>query len=249
MARDFTIIIPSRYQAHRFPGKALALIHGKTMIQHVYERCRLVAADVHVATDDNRIADSIYAIGGNVVMTSVDHQNGTSRCLEAATILHQSGADLDVILNIQGDEPYIASEHIHGLQACFDDHEVEMASLAYRVKRSELLVNGEGVYLTMDKDKNALYFSRAIIPYNRDEALSDWVGSTTYFKHIGTYGYTLRALRLYNSLPETELERVEKLEQLRWMSHGYKIRMGITDTPSYCVDTPEDLEKLNKLEL
>ncbi|MCL4139831.1 UNVERIFIED_CONTAM: hypothetical protein GTU68_041927 [Idotea baltica] len=220
---------------------------GKTMIQRVYERCKEVLVRVYVATDDHRIADHVRSFGGESIMTSTNHLNGSSRCLEATQLLVSQGHDANIILNIQGDEPYIDTDHIKQLIKCFENKDTEIASLAYVVPSNEEMRHGEGVFVVLDDRQRAIYFSRSIIPYHRDIERSLWSNKATYYRHIGTYGYTIDALKRYNQMAVSPLEKIEKLEQLRWIYHGGAIQMAIANGPSFGVDTPEDLARLIRL--
>lgn len=234
-------IIPARYASSRFPGKPLADLGGKTMIQRVYERVSTVLDDVAVATDDRRIADAVEAFGGRAIMTSDRHRSGTDRVCEAAHIL---GSDADVIINIQGDEPFIAPSQIEALKGCFDD-DIDIASLARPFDPAlgfDALFDPNLVKVVMGDRGNALYFSRSIIPYVRSTDWKHWLEKTTFYTHVGIYAYRRDVLNRIAELPQAPLETAESLEQLRWLSAGYRIRMAITDEPTIGIDTPADLE-------
>lgn len=237
-------IIPARYASSRLPGKPLADIAGKPMIQHVYERAAAVLPEVLVATDDARIADAVRTFGGAVQLTGAHHQTGTNRCLEA---YQQWGKQADIIINIQGDEPLLHPEHLQKIVGCFEDTKVEMASLAIQAPAGEILKNGEAVYLVMDKYHNALYFSRAVIPFIRDAEPPQWTAQHPYYKHLGMYAFRPHILEEFAALPVSALEDAEKLEQNRWLENGGKIRMAITDKKVIAVDTAADLEKVRKM--
>lgn len=239
--RDFNVfgIIPARYASTRFPGKPLAEINGKPMVQWVFERVQ--SSEVHdlaVATDDERIADCARGFGGKVVMTSPDHASGTDRCGEAAKAMHPN--DNDVVINIQGDEPLISPREIHLLASTFEDRTVQIATLVNPFLDDELLRNPNVVKVVKAKNGNVLYFSRLPIPYLRENATPP----KNYFRHIGIYAYRYEVLRQIVQLPTSELENSEKLEQLRWLENGYTIRALECDYQGIGVDTPEDLEKL-----
>ena len=239
--RDFNVfgIIPARYASTRFPGKPLAEINGKPMVQWVFERVQ--SSEVHdlaVATDDERIADCARGCGGKVVMTSPDHASGTDRCGEAAKAMHPN--DNDVVINIQGDEPLISPREIHLLASTFEDRTVQIATLVNPFLDDELLRNPNVVKVVKAKNGNVLYFSRLPIPYLRENATPP----KNYFRHIGIYAYRYEVLRQIVQLPTSELENSEKLEQLRWLENGYTIRALECDYQGIGVDTPEDLEKL-----
>lgn len=238
----FLGIIPARYASTRFPGKPLADLGGMSMIERVYRRVSDVMDNVAVATDDARIEEAVKSFGGHVVMTSTEHRSGTDRCREAAAIL---GVDADVIINIQGDEPFIAKSQIEALMACFSDENVEIASLARRFDPAlgfDALFDPNLVKVVMDDNSNALYFSRSIIPYVRNIDWKRWLENVTFHTHVGLYGYRRSVLDAISSLPQSSLEKAESLEQLRWLQAGYKIRMAITDEPTIGIDTPADLE-------
>tara|TARA_B100001173_G_scaffold310406_1_gene324921 strand:+ start:732 stop:1505 length:774 start_codon:yes stop_codon:yes gene_type:complete len=244
---DVLGIIPARYGSSRLEGKPLAKIGNKPMIQHVYERCSLLIKDVLVATDDNRILETVESFGGNVVLTNTNHTTGTNRCLEAYDKWSQKTHNkYRFILNIQGDEPLIDSEHLTQLIDCFKDENTSLATLALETKPNDHIEEGK-VYLTKDKNNFALYFSRFPIPFLRDVKKENWTKHQTYYQHIGIYGFTTNALKAFCQLKESNLEKNEKLEQLRWLEEGYKIKVGITSTPSHPVDTIEDLEKVRQL--
>ncbi|MDD6184771.1 MAG: 3-deoxy-manno-octulosonate cytidylyltransferase [Bacteroidales bacterium] len=239
--RDFNVfgIIPARYASTRFPGKPLAVLQGKPMVQWVYERVQSSeVCDLAVATDDDRIADCVCGFGGKVVMTSPDHASGTDRCGEAARSMHPS--DNDVIINIQGDEPLISPREIHLLASAFEDRSVQIATLVNPFQEEGLLHNPNVVKVVKAKNGNVLYFSRLPIPYLRENASPP----KNYFRHIGIYAYRYGALKEIVKLPTSELENSEKLEQLRWLENGYTIRALECDYQGIGVDTPEDLKNV-----
>ncbi len=239
--RDFNVfgIIPARYASTRFPGKPLAVLQGKPMVQWVYERVQSSeVCDLAVATDDDRIADCVRGFGGKVVMTSPDHASGTDRCGEAARSMHPS--DNDVIINIQGDEPLISPREIHLLASAFEDRSVQIATLVNPFQEEGLLHNPNVVKVVKAKNGNVLYFSRLSIPYLRENATPP----KNYFRHIGIYAYRYGALKEIVKLPTSELENSEKLEQLRWLENGYTIRALECDYQGIGVDTPEDLKNV-----
>jgi 3-deoxy-manno-octulosonate cytidylyltransferase (CMP-KDO synthetase) len=245
--RDFNVfgIIPARYASSRFPGKPLALINGKPMVQWVYERVlSSEVRDLAVATDDERIADCVREFGGKVVMTSPDHASGTDRCGEAA--LAMQPADNDVVINIQGDEPLISPKEIHLLASAFEDRSVQIATLVNPFHDDALLQNPNVVKVVKAKNGNVLYFSRLPIPYLRSESA---VAPKNYFRHIGIYAYRYSVLRQIVQLPTSELENSEKLEQLRWLENGYTIRALECNYQGIGVDTPEDLALIQNVEL
>ncbi|MCA1756080.1 MAG: 3-deoxy-manno-octulosonate cytidylyltransferase [Bacteroidales bacterium] len=238
-----TGIIPSRFDSTRFPGKPLAMIGDKSMIRMVWEEASKVLESVFVATDDQRIADEVTGFGGFAIMTSPHHRTGTERCAEAAGIIEsQFGISPDTIINIQGDEPFFSREQAEKLVACFDDNSVEIATLVKKIDKYDDLVNPGIPKVLIAANGDAICFSRATIPYNRDLPLNEWLRVTDYYKHIGMYGYRTSVLKKISSLDSTPAEISESLEQLRWLGHGYRIRTAITNTESIGIDTPEDLE-------
>lgn len=241
-------IIPARYGSTRLEGKPLIDICGKPMIQHVYEQAKKLLEYVVVATDDARIVKAVNDFGGEVVMTSSDHNTGTNRCLEAYRVFtERQGVNFDVVVNIQGDEPLLDPEQLQLLISCFKENSTEMATLVIPVKNQELLTSGSGVYVVLDRFKNALYFSRSVIPYVRDEKIENWTKKHTFYKHIGMYAFQPDTLVEFASLQQTPLELSESLEQNRWLENGKKIKVEITTIKSMGVDTLEDLEKVRKI--
>ncbi len=240
----FVGIIPARFASTRFPGKPLVDIGGKTMIQRVYEQVSKVLADVYVATDDQRIFDAVQAFGGKVIMTSDQHKSGTDRCYEAYTKLTEA---FDVVINVQGDEPFIQPEQIETLKACFYSKETEIATLAKRFTEKdgfEALNNTNSPKLVVSKCDEAMYFSRSIIPFNQGGETVDWLKLNTYLKHVGIYAYRADVLHELTLLEQSPLEIAESLEQLRWLENGFRIKVGYTDVETVGIDTPEDLEKI-----
>lgn len=239
----FIGIIPARYASTRFPGKPLADMKGKYMIQRVYEQARKVLDHVCVATDDDRIFNAVQSFGGEVVMTSAQHRSGTDRCFEAYRTL---GGHEDVVINIQGDEPFIKPEQIESLIACFDSPQIQIATLVRPFEASEgyeALANPNSPKVVLNERHEALYFSRSVIPYLRGVELAEWLARHTYYKHIGMYGYRADVLGQITCLPQSSLELAESLEQLRWLQNGYTIKVGITTQETIGIDTPADLEK------
>lgn len=238
----FVGIIPARYASTRFPGKPLAMIGGMTMIERVYRRASQALDEAVVATDDKRIIDAVAAFGGTAVMTSAAHRSGTDRCLEAYDIV---ASDADVVINIQGDEPFIAPEQIATLMHCFDDTAVEIATLARPFDPAlgfETLFDSNKPKVVMDTAMNALYFSRSIIPFVRNHPWQQWLEHQQFYTHIGLYGYRADTLRRIVALPQSSLELAESLEQLRWLQAGIKIRVALSGHQSVGIDTPADLE-------
>ena len=213
------------------------------MIMMVWEVASKALDSVFVATDDQRIADEVTGFGGKVVLTSSDHRTGTERCAEAATIIESKyGINPDTIINIQGDEPFMVSDQIVQLASCFKDPSVEIATLVKKIENYEDLFNPGKPKVIISNTGDAICFSRAAIPYNRDLPREEWLSMTDYYKHIGMYGYRTSVLKTICSLDPTPAELAESLEQLRWLGHGYKIRTAVTITESIGIDTPKDLE-------
>jgi 3-deoxy-manno-octulosonate cytidylyltransferase (CMP-KDO synthetase) len=239
----FIGIIPARYASTRFPAKPLALLGGKPVIQRVYEQVAGVLDDAYVATDDVRIEEAVKAFGGKVVMTSVHHKSGTDRCYEAFT---RVGAGFDVVVNIQGDEPFIQRSQLEAVKACFQDADTQIATLVKPFTADdgwEALENVNSPKVVVDNRMNALYFSRSIIPFQRNADRADWLKGHTYYKHIGLYAYRAQALKEITSLPQGALEKAESLEQLRWLENGYRIKVGVSDVETIGIDTPQDLAR------
>jgi len=231
-------LIPARYASTRFPGKPLALLGGKPIIQWVYERAHEALDDAVVATDDERILDVVRGFGGKAVMTSTAHQSGTDRIEEA---LNKIGMDYDGVVNIQGDEPFIDKRQIKALCDCFDDARTQIATLGMKITQVEDILNPNIVKIVTDNDGYALYFSRAAIPFVRGTEQSEWLNHANYLRHLGIYAYRAEVLHAVTRLPQSSLEQAERLEQLRWLQNGYKIRVGLTDIATIGIDTPEDL--------
>lgn len=241
----FLAVIPARYASTRFPGKPLALIGDKPMIQHVYEQAKKAVEDVVVATDDKRIYDAVEGFGGQVLLTSDKHRSGTDRCFEA---LQKMSGEYDVVINIQGDEPFIQPEQIETLKACFTDPKTEIATLIKPFDKDALwddLSSPNTPKVVINKRMEAMFFSRSVIPYLRGTDRTKWLKTHTYYKHIGLYAYKTNILAEITDLEPSALEKAENLEQLRWLENGYSIKVGITHQQTIGVDTPEDLEKAN----
>ena len=239
----FVAIIPARYASTRFPGKPLALLGGKPVIQRVYEQVSAVVEDAVVATDDERIFAAVEAFGGRVVMTSTEHRSGTDRCDEAYQKL---GKTYDVVINVQGDEPFIAHSQLRAIMSCFDDEQTEIATLVKPFTEGdgiEALENPNSPKVVVDAASKAIYFSRSVIPYLRGVEREEWLKHHTFYKHIGMYAFRSEVLRAVTALPQSSLERAESLEQLRWIENGYKIGVGISDVETVGIDTPEDLAR------
>lgn len=239
----FIGIIPARYASTRFPAKPLAILGGKTVIQRVYEQVLGMLDDAYVATDDERIETAVKAFGGKVVMTSVHHKSGTDRCYEAYTKI---GKEFDVIVNIQGDEPFIQYSQLQAIKECFNDPTTEIATLVKPFSPEdtfEALQNINSPKVVINKSMNALYFSRSIIPFQRNAQPEDWLKNHTYYKHIGLYAYRAEVLKDITLLQQSALEVAESLEQLRWLENGYTIKVGISEIETIGIDTPQDLER------
>ena len=241
----FLGIIPARYASTRFPGKPLVEIGGKMMIQRVYEQVLPCLDEVWVATDDDRILKAVESFGGKAVMTSENHRSGTDRCLEA---FQKIGGDHDVIINIQGDEPFIQGEQIEALKACFSSS--ANTCLATLVKPFtvedglDALLNPNSPKVVLNKQGEAMYFSRSVIPYLRGIPQEEWLKQGHFYKHVGIYAYKTDTLAEIAVLPQSPMELAESLEQLRWLENGYHIQTAITNIENLAVDTPEDLEKI-----
>lgn len=236
----FIAIIPARYASTRFPGKPLAMLGGKTVIQRVYEQAVSVVGEAYVATDDERIRKAVEAFGGQAVMTRVDHKSGTDRIEEAA---EKIGTDADVIINVQGDEPFIQRSQIETLCRQFDDPQTQIATLGKRFDSIEATENPNSPKIVCDLKGYALYFSRSVIPYVRGKETAEWLQHYPFLKHLGIYAYRREVLAEITKLPQSSLEKAESLEQLRWLQNGYRIKVGLTDVETVGIDTPEDLQR------
>ena len=240
MDMKFIGIIPARYASTRFPGKPLAVLGGKTVIQRVYEQVVGVLGEAYVATDDERIFKAVEQFGGRAVMTRSDHKSGTDRIEEAAERLQTAA---DVIINVQGDEPFIQRSQLETVKALFDDPQVQIGTLGKPFESIEAVENPNSPKIVCDVRGYALYFSRSIIPYVRGKERSEWLRSFPFLKHIGLYAYRREVLRQITLLPQSPLELAESLEQLRWLQNGYRIKVGLTDVETVGIDTPEDLQR------
>ena len=237
---NFTAIIPARYASTRFPGKPLALLGNKPVIQHVYEQASSVLSDVWVATDDDRIREAVEKFGGRVVMTRADHKSGTDRIEEAA---EKTGTQADVVINIQGDEPFVQPSQIKTLMRLFDNADTQIGTLGKHFENIEAVNNPNSPKIVTDKQGFALYFSRSVIPYIRGAQDNEWLSHFPFLKHLGLYAYRREVLHEITQLPQSSLEIAESLEQLRWLENGYRIRVGLTDVETVGIDTPEDLQR------
>ena len=232
--------IPARYASTRFPGKPLAVLGGKTVIQRVYEQASSVLEEAYVATDDERIFNAVEAFGGRAVMTRADHKSGTDRIEEAA---EKIGTDADVIINIQGDEPFIQKSQIETLMQLFEITETQIGTLGKRFDTIDAALNPNSPKIVTDLQGFALYFSRSVIPFVRGQEQAVWLEKYPFLKHLGLYAYRREVLREVTRLPQSPLEIAESLEQLRWLENGFRIRVGITDVETVGIDTPEDLQR------
>lgn len=240
----FIGIIPARYASTRFPGKPLADIKGKPMVQRVYEQASKVLPVVYVATDDERIYNAVKSFGGNAVMTSAKHSSGTDRCSEAVKKAEQEREEVyDVVVNIQGDEPFIAPEMLLKVMSCFNDAKTDIATLVKPFAADEDIFNPNSPKVVVGATNFALYFSRSAIPYLRGVDQQEWQQKHTFLKHIGLYGYRTKVLHQLTQLPQGNMEVAESLEQLRWLENGYSIKVERTEHQSIGIDTPEDLAK------
>ena len=244
---DILGVIPARFNSTRLLGKPLKLIGDKPMIQHVYERTAKTLNNVIVATDDNGIYNCVKEFGGKAIVTRKNHVNGTSRCLEALNLYSEfTGKEFKYIINIQGDEPLIHEDHLNKLILCFQDPTTNFATVALQLSNQKNISKGK-VYLVKDIHNFALYFSRTIIPFIRNKK-EEWTNyNSSFYQHIGIYGYTKEALEKFCKQEPSTLEKSEKLEQLRWLENGGKIKVGITTYLSYPVDTIDDLKEVRKI--
>lgn len=244
MKHVFAVVIPARYASTRFPGKPLALLAGKTIIQRVYEQARKIMQDVYVATDDERIFHHVESFGGNAIMTSDKHRSGTDRVEEAVRSIDEK---FDVIINLQGDEPFVGETHLRTLCTCFEDSRTEIATLSTPFTTMDEVMNPNSPKIVTDVDGYAMYFSRSVIPYLRSDNHCESVGTLPFLRHIGVYAYRRDVLKAITQLPPSPLELAESLEQLRWLQNGFKIRVAETEYTTIGIDTPDDLEKAKEL--
>ena len=244
----FIAVIPARYASTRFPGKPLAVLGGKTVIQRVYEQAVSVLPEAYVATDDKRIFKCVEDFGGRAVMTRADHKSGTDRIEEAVEKIEEQGARSEkkddlVVINIQGDEPFIQPSQIETLMHLFDDPETQIGTLGKRFDTIEAVRNPNSPKIVTDRRGFALYFSRSVIPFIRGVEADEWMPHYPFLKHLGVYAYRREVLAEVTRLPQSALEKAESLEQLRWLENGYRIRVGLTDMETVGIDTPEDLAR------
>lgn len=245
---NFVGIIPARYASTRFPGKPLVEISGKIMIQRVYEQVSKNLDTVYVATDDERIFNAVKAFGGKVVMTSSEHKSGTDRVNEAySKIVELENKSFDIVVNVQGDEPFIQTEQLESLMSCFKSKSIDIATLVKEIDDSDELFDINKVKVVRAINGKALYFSRHTIPFLRDIDKSSWLNNHTFFKHIGMYAYKSDVLQQIAKMSMGSLEKCESLEQLRWLENGLNIQTAITTIESIGIDTPEDLEKVKNI--
>ena len=240
---NFLALIPARYASTRFPAKPLAILGDKPIIQHVYERVSSIFEHAYVVTDDERIEACVKSFGGRCVMTGTHHKSGTDRCFEA---LEKLGAGFDVVVNVQGDEPFIAASQLETIKQCFEDNDTQIATLVKPFVPTdgiEALENPNSPKVVLDNNSYAIYFSRSVIPYLRGVDKDEWLSRHTFYKHIGLYAYRAEVLKEITSMPMGILEQAESLEQLRWLQAGYRIKVGTTNVETIGIDTPEDLER------
>lgn len=239
----FIGIIPARYASSRFPGKPLANMKGKPMIQRVYEQVSLVLDNVCVATDHPDIENAVKAFGGRVVRSLKEHPSGTDRCCEA---YHLLGGNEDVVINIQGDEPFIKPEQIRAIISCFDNPDTEIATLVRVFDPAEgweALSNPNSPKVILTNRSEAIAFSRSVIPYLRNVDKEEWLARHTYYKHIGMYAFKAATLDAITRLPQSSLEMAESLEQMRWIENGYRIKVAVTTQETIGIDTPDDMAR------
>lgn len=236
----FIGIIPARYASTRFPGKPLALLGGKTVIQRVYEQVVSVLGEAYVATDDERIYNTVEQFGGRAIMTRNDHKSGTDRIQEAVEKIQ---TDADVIINVQGDEPFIQKSQLETVKHLFDDPQTQIATLGKPFENMEAVENPNSPKIICDLNGYAMYFSRSVIPYIRGKEQKEWIQHFPFLKHIGLYAYRREVLSEVTKLPQSPLEIAESLEQLRWLQNGYRIKVGLTDVETIGIDTPDDLAR------
>ncbi len=239
----YIAIIPARYASTRFPAKPLAILGGKPVIRRVYEQVAGVMDETVVATDDSRIYDAVLAFGGKAEMTSTTHRSGTDRCWEA---YRKHGGDYDIVVNVQGDEPFIQRSQLEAIKRCFDNPATDIATLVKPFTAEDglaALENPNSPKVVLDKDSRAIYFSRSVIPYLRGVEREQWLSQHTFYKHIGIYAFRTDILRQVTALPQSPLEKAESLEQLRWLENGYRIGVGISDVETIGIDTPDDLAR------
>ena len=242
-------IIPARYKSTRLPGKMLADIAGKTIIQRVYEQVSEAFDDVYVATDHQYIRDEVNSFGGEAIMTPENLQSGTERCAWALDKINEGRKNLDdqIVINVQGDEPMLDPQQLTSLVDSFQEPGVDISTLVKQTASHDVIFNENKPKVVINKNGFALYFSRATIPYVRDEKEISWPETAPYYFHIGLYAYKTHILKEIVNLPESHLEKAESLEQLRWLENGYRIKTKLTDHEGFSVDTPSDLKKMREM--
>ncbi len=247
MSNSFIAIIPARYASTRFPAKPLAVLGGQMVIERVYRQVTAVMPHVVVATDDERILSAVQSFGGKAVMTSEAHRSGTDRVCEAYdTVCRELGRAFDVVVNVQGDEPFIQRSQLEAIEECFQDSTTQIATLVKPFAKDaafDTLANPNSPKVVLDDNSFAQYFSRSVIPYLRGVETSEWTACHTYYKHIGLYAYRAEVLHEITRLPQSPLEIAESLEQLRWLQAGYRIKVAQTDVETIGIDTPADLQR------
>ncbi|MBR1621583.1 MAG: 3-deoxy-manno-octulosonate cytidylyltransferase [Prevotella sp.] len=236
----FIAVIPARYASSRFPGKPLATLGGKLVIERVYEQVSSVLDEVYVATDDERIYNAVVGFGGKAIMTSDKHKSGTDRIAEAVEKIESKA---DVVINIQGDEPFIHPDQIRTVMSLFDDNDTESATLGKPFESMDAADNPNSPKIVVGQNGRALYFSRSVIPFVRGKEHTDWLKYYPFLKHIGLYAYRRETLMKITKLEQTPLELAESLEQLRWLEHGIAVKVGTTNCETIGIDTPEDLQR------
>lgn len=236
----FIAVIPARYASSRFPGKPLAKLGGKMVIERVYEQVSSVLDEVYVATDDERIYNAVVGFGGKAIMTSDKHKSGTDRIAEAVEKIESKA---DVVINIQGDEPFIHPDQIRTVMSLFDDNDTEIATLGKPFESMDAADNPNSPKIVVGQNGRALYFSRSVIPFVRGKEHTDWLKYYPFLKHIGLYAYRRETLMIITKLEQTPLELAESLEQLRWLEHGIAVKVGTTNCETIGIDTPEDLQR------
>lgn len=236
----FIAVIPARYASSRFPGKPLATLGGKMVIERVYEQVSSVLDEVYVATDDERIYNAVVGFGGKAIMTSDKHKSGTDRIAEAVEKIESKA---DVVINIQGDEPFIHPDQIRTVMSLFDDNDTEIATLGKPFESMDAADNPNSPKIVIGQNGRALYFSRSVIPFVRGKEHTDWLKYYPFLKHIGLYAYRRETLMKITKLEQTPLELAESLEQLRWLEHGIAVKVGTTNCETIGIDTPEDLQR------
>jgi len=238
-------VIPARWASTRFPGKPLVKIGDKSMIQRVYEQSAKALQYVVVATDDKRIVEEVNSFNGQVVMTSDEHESGTDRCREALDRFEdESELSFDIVVNIQGDEPFIQPEQITDVVDCFNDSRAEISTLIKKITDMEALFNPNNPKVVLNSNSEAIYFSRSTIPYVMNTDKLEWLNNYTFYEHLGLYGYKTDVLRKITELNPSDLEKSESLEQNRWLEHGFRIKVAETDHENISIDTEEDLKQI-----